>query len=76
MSNQKTIFVILSPAKNLALKPPRFVTKLRSVQNDMNFYSFLTATLYYKMGNLTVKVLPWSVPLSTVMVPKCCLMME
>ena len=39
MSNQKTIFVILSAAKNLSFKaaekPPRFVTKRRSVQNDI-----------------------------------------
>ena len=40
----KTIFVILSVAKNLSFKPPRFFTKLSSVQNDMNIHSFLTAT--------------------------------
>jgi hypothetical protein len=27
-------------------EPPRFFTPLRSVQNDMNFHSFLTATSY------------------------------
>src|SRR3989339_1099300 len=34
---KRLLFVILSVAKNLSLiLPPRFATKLRSVQNDMN----------------------------------------
>jgi len=46
MSNQKTIFVILSAAKNLSFEPPRFFTPLRSVQNDMHSHSHLTAISY------------------------------
>jgi len=33
---KRLLFVILSAAKNLFLKPPRFFTPRRSVQNDMN----------------------------------------
>ena len=32
--------------ESLFIKPPRFFTPRRSVQNDMNIYSFLTATSY------------------------------
>ena len=41
MSDQTTIFVILSVAKNLSFKAAEiFSTPLCSVQNDMNFHVF------------------------------------
>jgi hypothetical protein len=43
---KQLVFVILSAAKNLAFEPPRFATKLRSVQNDMDIQCLLTATSY------------------------------
>jgi hypothetical protein len=53
-------FVILSAAKNLSfLKPPRFFTPLRSVQNDLNIHSFLTATSYQAASAQTS---PWDFP--------------
>ena len=45
MSNQKTIFVILSLEKNLSCCATEILA-LRSVQNDRNIMSFLTATAY------------------------------
>jgi hypothetical protein len=45
MSSQETISCYSEHSEeSLFFKPPRFFTPLRSVQNDMNFHSFLTAT--------------------------------
>jgi len=39
---KRLLFVILSAAKNLSFKPPRFFTALRSVQNDMDIHCLLS----------------------------------
>ena len=44
MSDQKTIFVILSTAKNLSFKAAEVRNELRSVQKVMNFHGFMAAT--------------------------------
>jgi len=41
---KRLLLVILSLAKNLSMKSPRYFTPWRSVQNDMNIQGFLTPT--------------------------------
>ena len=43
-SQSKDYFCHSERREDLPLKPPRFLAKRRSVQNDMNFHSLLTAT--------------------------------
>ena len=67
MSNQKTFFVILSVTKIISLlKAPRFVTKLRSIQNDMNMHSFL---LLHRMKRIKYLFTQYNSPVTTLPTP-------
>ena len=66
----------ITPFVEEMFQGPAHIRLIVHNENQFAWISHPTALTVYKMGNLTVKVLPWSAPLSTVMVPKCCLMME